>query len=61
MDGNFSAEHMRCRTGEVEVPLSPGMAFMADPDTYNAHLRTGMEVPQVGGIHSYACQCLMVH
>jgi hypothetical protein len=55
MDGNFSAEHMRCRTGDAEVPLSPGMAFMANPDSYTAHLNTGKEIAQVSGICSYDC------
>lgn len=47
MDGNFSAEHMRCRTGEKDVPLSAGMAFMANPDSYKAHLSSGKESIQV--------------
>ncbi len=47
MDGNFSAEHMKCRTGDSETPLSPGMAFMANPEPYQAHLRSGLEIPQV--------------
>ena len=47
MDGNFSAEHMRHRSGEQDIALSPGMAFMANPELYNAHLRSGREVLQV--------------
>ncbi|KAH9172242.1 hypothetical protein EDB89DRAFT_2114234 [Lactarius sanguifluus] len=47
MDGNFSAEHMRCRTGETDVPLSSGMAFMANPNSYKAHLHSGQESSQV--------------
>jgi sigma54-dependent transcription regulator len=47
MDGNFSAEHMRCRTGETDVPLSAGMAFMANPDSFKAHLHSGKEIVQV--------------
>ena len=47
MDGNFSAEHMRHRSGEREVSLSSGMAFMANPESYRDHLRSGEEVPQV--------------
>jgi len=46
MDGNFSAEHMKCRTGDLKVPLSPGMAFMTNLESYNAHLHTGLEIPQ---------------
>jgi hypothetical protein len=47
MDGNFSAEHMRSRTGKADVPLSAGMAFMANPESYKAHLKSGKEVAQV--------------
>jgi hypothetical protein len=47
MDGNFSAEHMKCRTGEKDVPLSAGMAFMANPQSYKAHLKSAKEVIQV--------------
>lgn len=47
MDGNFSAEHMRHRSGERDVSLSAGMAFMANPDSYKAHLWSGTELPQV--------------
>ena len=47
MDGNFSAEHMRSRTRETDVPLSAGMAFMANPESYQAHLRSGKESIQV--------------
>ncbi|KAH9024235.1 hypothetical protein EDB84DRAFT_1273986 [Lactarius hengduanensis] len=44
MDGNFSAEHMRHRSGERDVALSAGMAFMANPELYKAHLRSGTEI-----------------
>jgi hypothetical protein len=47
MDGNFSAEHMRHRTGDKDVSLSAGTAFMANPDSYKAHLRSGKEIVQV--------------
>jgi hypothetical protein len=47
MDGNFSAEHMRYRTKEADVALSPGMAFMANPDVFRSHLRSGAEMVQV--------------
>jgi hypothetical protein len=49
MDGNFSAEHMRYRTSEKDVSLSPGMAFMANPDLYKSHLRSGAEMAQASG------------
>ncbi|KAF8256537.1 hypothetical protein EI94DRAFT_1711089 [Lactarius quietus] len=41
MDGNFAAEHMRCRSGDKDVPLSPGMAFMANL----RHTRPTLKVP----------------
>jgi hypothetical protein len=47
MDGNFSAEHMRHQSGEWDVSLSAGMAFMANPDSYKAHLQSGWEFDQV--------------
>ena len=51
MDGNFSAEHMRCRTGASDVPLSAGMAFMANPDSYKDHLSNGQEIAQVSAYY----------
>jgi len=47
MDGNFSVEHMRHQTGEKDVSLSAGMAFMANPESYKAHLQSGKEMAQV--------------
>jgi hypothetical protein len=47
MDGNFSAEHMKHRSGQKDIALSTGMAFMANPDLYSAHLLTGSEMGQV--------------
>ena len=47
MDGNFSAEHMKHRSGERDIALSAGMAFMANPDSYKAHLLSGKEITQV--------------
>ena len=46
MDGNFSAEHMRYRTTDKDVALSPGMAFMSNPDIYKSHLQSGAEMRQ---------------
>jgi hypothetical protein len=58
MDGNFSAEHMRYRTTEKDVALSPGMAFMANPELYKSHLRHGAEMTQVSvnGLIRYSIQ-----
>ena len=46
MDGNFSAEHMQYRTTEKDMALSPGMAFMSNPDIYKSHLQSGVELTQ---------------
>ena len=46
MDGNFSAEHMKHRSGERDIPLSAGMAFMANPDSYKAHLLSAKDMGQ---------------
>jgi hypothetical protein len=47
MDGNFSAEHMCCRSGEMDAPLSSGMVYMANPNLYKKHLQSGKESIQV--------------
>ncbi|KAH9031441.1 hypothetical protein EDB83DRAFT_2229595 [Lactarius deliciosus] len=53
MDGNFSAEHMRHKSGEKDVALSAGMAFMANPDSYSTHLQSGKEVAQPSTCNTY--------
>ncbi|KAI9432714.1 hypothetical protein H4582DRAFT_1820825 [Lactarius indigo] len=53
MDGNFSAEHMRHKSQEKDVALSAGMAFMANPDSYKAHLQSGKEVAQPSTCNTY--------
>ncbi|KAH8995501.1 hypothetical protein EDB86DRAFT_2829415 [Lactarius hatsudake] len=53
MDGNFSAEHMRHRSGERDVALSAGMAFMANLELYKAHLRSGTEIVQPSTCSTY--------
>ncbi|KAI9443808.1 hypothetical protein H4582DRAFT_1807499 [Lactarius indigo] len=53
MDGNFSAEHMRHRSRDKDVALSAGMAFMANPDSYKAHLQCGKEIAQPSTCNTY--------
>ncbi|KAH8976968.1 hypothetical protein EDB86DRAFT_2819419 [Lactarius hatsudake] len=53
MDGNFSAEHMRHRSGERDVALSAGMAFMANLELYKAHLQSGTEIVQPSTCNTY--------
>jgi hypothetical protein len=57
MDGNFSAEHMCYRTTEKDVLLSPGMAFMANPDLYKTHLQSRAEMIQVENVY-FICRCI---
>ena len=59
MDGNFSAEHMRCREGDADTLLSAGMAFMANPDAFNTHLLSGQEYSQVCHFIPYASQLML--
>ncbi|KAH8994300.1 hypothetical protein EDB86DRAFT_2829803 [Lactarius hatsudake] len=53
MDGNFSAEHMRHRSGERDVALSAGMAFMANLELYKAHLQSVTEIVQPSTCNTY--------
>ncbi|KAF8263451.1 hypothetical protein EI94DRAFT_1772941 [Lactarius quietus] len=53
MDGNFAAEHMRCRSEDKDVLLSPGMAFMANPEAYKTHLKSGLESTQPSTCNTY--------
>ncbi|KAH9162546.1 hypothetical protein EDB89DRAFT_1860727, partial [Lactarius sanguifluus] len=53
MDRNLSAEHMQHRSGEKDVGLSAGMAFMANPDSYKAHLQSGQEIAQPSTCNTY--------
>ncbi|KAH9005466.1 hypothetical protein EDB86DRAFT_2825116 [Lactarius hatsudake] len=47
MDGNFSAEHMRHRSGEVDVALSLGIwLFMANPECNQSSSPEGTEIVQ---------------
>ena len=59
MDGNFSAEHMRCRSGDKDVTLSAGLAFMANPEAYRAHLINGKDTIQVH--RTLRIQCSSLH
>jgi hypothetical protein len=56
MDGNFSAEHMRYRSTDKDVALSPRMAFMSNPELYKSHLQSGAEM-----IQASICSSLFNH
>jgi hypothetical protein len=54
MDGNFQAEHMKMRNPENDVALSDGTGFMVSPTPYKAHLKSAVEMRQVGLIFGTA-------
>jgi hypothetical protein len=47
IDGNFSAEHLKMKQPEKDIPLSPGGRYMVEPKKYALHLSTGKETKQV--------------
>ncbi|KAN0130416.1 hypothetical protein V8E53_011817 [Lactarius tabidus] len=53
MYGNFSAEHMQFRTGEKDIYLSAGMAFMVNLEAYKADLMSGKESIQPSICNTY--------
>jgi hypothetical protein len=38
VDGNFSAQHMKMRKPENDVPLSDGLAYMVANEPYREHI-----------------------
>lgn len=46
-DGFFSAEHMKMKHGDRDIPLSNGKAFMVETKRYMEHLQTGAEKIEV--------------
>ena len=59
MDGNFSAEHMGSKGGDVDALLSAGMACMANPNVFNTHLLSGQEYSQVCHFIPYTSQLML--
>ncbi|KIJ15243.1 hypothetical protein PAXINDRAFT_77682, partial [Paxillus involutus ATCC 200175] len=43
VDGNFSAQHMKMKIPEDDVPLSDGLAYMVESTTYAAHVSSAVE------------------
>ncbi len=37
MDGNFTAQHMKMRKPEDDIPLSDGLAYMVANEPYQKH------------------------
>lgn len=51
-DGNFSAEHLKPRRADDDVPLNEGSGFMVTDGPYKAHLAEALETKQVS-----SCNC----
>ncbi|KIJ19236.1 hypothetical protein PAXINDRAFT_70544, partial [Paxillus involutus ATCC 200175] len=43
VDGNFSAQHMKMKIPEDDVPLSDGLAYMVESTAYTAHVSSAVE------------------
>lgn len=47
MDGNFSAENMRMRRPQNDIPSTSGKSFMVEDRRYKQHLKVAKEVTTV--------------
>ena len=47
MDGNFTAEQMRMRRPENDVPIIPGSMFIVNPTLYEEHIRDAVDGTEV--------------
>lgn len=52
MDGNFTAQHMKMRKPEDDVPLSDGLAYMVANEPYQKHVAQAANNEEVGIIGS---------
>ncbi|KAH9176147.1 hypothetical protein EDB89DRAFT_2065932 [Lactarius sanguifluus] len=50
---NWKARYRDDLTGDADLPLSAGMAFMANPNLYKAHLHSGQEMVQPSTCNTY--------
>jgi hypothetical protein len=39
VDGNFTAQHMKMRKPEDDIPLSDGLAYMVANEPYQNHIK----------------------
>lgn len=61
MDGNFTAQHMKMRKPEDDIPLSDGLAYMVANEPYQKHIAQAADNkevciigPQKHDLHIYA-------
>jgi hypothetical protein len=52
VDGNFTAQHMKMRRPEDDVPLSDGLAYMVANEPYQNHVAQAANNEEVSVIRS---------
>jgi hypothetical protein len=50
-DGNFTADHMKMRCPEEDVPLTHGYGYMVEEHRYKEHLGNTTELKEVPSSH----------
>ena len=47
VDGNFTAQHMKMRKPEDDIPLSNGLAYMVANEPYQKHIAQAADNKEV--------------
>ena len=55
MDGNFTADHMKMRHAEEDVPLTSGYGYMVEEVRYKEHLEKTEELTEVHSSQTLHC------
>lgn len=55
VDGNFTAQHMKMRKPEDDVPLSDGLAYMVANGPYQKHVAQAANNEEVYNIGPFGC------
>lgn len=55
MDGNFTADHMKMRHPEEDVPLTRGYGYMVEEVRYKEHLEKTEELTEVCSSQTLHC------
>jgi len=53
MDGNFSAQHMKMRIQDNDVPITNGTGFMAETSRYSKHLMVSRGNTEVKSVYAH--------
>jgi len=51
VDGNFTADHMKMRRPEEDMPLTHGYGYMVEDRRYQQHLKETKELKEVPSPH----------